>query len=272
MSTPTWTDEHSRLISIAEPDAPAATPQQLDRVWAHIRDSMPVSEPPRRRRTRALVSAGIAAATLSVGGAAVAGVFSAHTGRYPVDAEDLRLGGPGEKLDPAAPDYGTVVDEVTGDIPFPSDEAREISRQDQVKDGQREASGTGSVSTGALRFWTARAAVCAWANEWAAATTDGKLAEKVVAARMLEEAPTWRAVTDVDPKQTIRRRWIESTDADTGQDTSSWLLDNTEAGYFPLIRQAALEDDRAAMGSVLAKWGSCAPALMPDFPQALPQD
>ena len=272
MSTPTWTDEHSRLVTISAPEVPPATSQQLDRAWARVQADLAVSELPRRRRTRAVVSAGIAAATLTIGGVAMASVFSAHTGRYPVDAEDLRLGGPGEKLDPAAPDYGTVIDEVTGDIPFPSEGARGISRQNEVKDGRREVPGASSVSIGALRFWTARAAVCAWANEWAAATAERDPSAKALAARRLEAAPSWPAVTDVDPKQTIRYRWIESTDLETGQDTSSRVADNTEAGYFPLVRRAALADDRAAMGSVLAHWGACAPALMPDFPQALPQD
>lgn len=271
MSTPTWTDEYSQLVAAAEPHVAAATAEELDRVWIRIRDGVPVSRQPRRRRVRILLSAGIAAAVLGASGVAVAAVFSAHTGRYPVDSEDLRLGGPGERLDPAAPDYGTVIDEVTTDIPFPSDTARQIARQNEVNDGNREALGAGSVSTGALRFWTARAAVCAWANEWAAATDGGDMSAKAVAARRLQEAVAWPAVTDVDSEQTIQKRWIESTDVSTGQDTSSWVLDNTPAGYFPLIRQAAMEDDRAALGSVLAQWGTCAPALMPEFPAALEQ-
>ncbi|MFT4286189.1 hypothetical protein [Nocardioides sp.] len=214
----------------------------------------------------------MAAATLSIGGVAAAAVWSAHTGRFPVDAEDLRLGGPGEKLDPSAPDYGSVIDEVTADIPFPSEEARELSRASQVRDGRRgEAPGSTAVSTGALRFWTARAAVCAWANEWAAATTHADAATKAHASTMLEQSPTWPAVTDLDPVQTIKPSPWTYIDPTTGRTVHGTQYDNTEAGYFPLVQKATYDNDLNALGAVLAQWGSCDPDLMPDFPQALPQ-
>lgn len=269
MPRPTWTDEHSRLVAEAMPDVPAATRQEVDRTWSRVAGATVVAAPLRRRPVRLLVGVGIAAAVLSTGGVAVAGIISAHTGRYAVDAEDLRLGGPGERLDPAAPDYGAVVAEVTADVPFPSEKTRQISRQNEVRDGQREDHGRASVSTGALRFWTARAAVCAWANEWAAATAAGDASSAARAAQMLEKAPTWPAVTGVDRKQTVERVWIESVDPDTGEDTSSWVWDNTPAGYFPLVRQAVVDDDLEAMGSVLAQWGHCDPDLMPALARAV---
>lgn len=221
-----------------------------------------------------MISVGVAATALTVGGVAAASVWSAHTGHYPVGAEDLRLGGPGEKLDPAAPDYGSVIDVVTGDIPFPSDAARRISRESQVQDGrrEREAPGTSGVSTGAVRLWTARTAVCAWANEWAAATAQGISSTKAQASAMLQEAPTWPAVTDVDPDQVTKSTPFTYVDPTTGRTVNITAYDQTEAGYFPLVQKAAHRDDMDAMGAVLAQWGSCEPDLMPAFPQALPQD
>src|SRR5437870_5221440 len=58
-------------------------------------------------RHRALV---IAAAILAIGaGVAAAGtvIFSAHTGLFPTKAEQ-EMGGPGEALNPAAPDFRAV--------------------------------------------------------------------------------------------------------------------------------------------------------------------
>jgi hypothetical protein len=264
-----WTDEHARLVAETRPDAPVATQQELDRVWSRVREGLPAATPPRRRRRRAFIAAGVAAVAVASGAAAVADVISAHTGRYAVDAEDRRLGGPGERLDPAASDYGEVIDEITADVPFPDDASRVIARDEEVGSHRGEAPGTAAVSTGAVRFWTARAAVCAWANEWVVASGARDAAATAHAAAMLQEAPDWPAVTDLDPRQTIDRRWMRSTDAETGEDTSSWVMDNTPAGYFPLVREAAADGDRTELGAVLARWGACAPELVSDFPQAL---
>lgn len=105
---------------------------------------------------------GVLAGAVAIGavggaGAATAGVFSAHTGRGPVDAEDVELGGLGERLDPAAPDFATVLDEVTTDIEFPSSQARDRALSWEVKDLYSDAppDERATVSTGAL-FGTAR--------------------------------------------------------------------------------------------------------------------
>lgn len=160
-----------------------------------------MADTPSRRRARIVVGAVIAAAALGVGGVAAADIYTAGAARVPSMPRTKRLGGPGEKLDPTAPDYGTVIDEETTDIPFPSDEARQISRADLVADGRRDEPGSASVSTGAMRFWTARAAQCAWANEWVVAWEAGDDAASAEAAAMLVASPLdWPAVTDVDPK------------------------------------------------------------------------
>ncbi|WP_300399799.1 sigma factor-like helix-turn-helix DNA-binding protein [Nocardioides sp.] len=59
----------------------------------------------RRRRARVVVGGAVAAAVLGTTAVAAADLYSTHTGRGPVDAEDLRLGGPGERLDFGAPDF-----------------------------------------------------------------------------------------------------------------------------------------------------------------------
>jgi len=202
-------------------------------------------------------------------------VYSAHTGKYASDAEDRRLGGPGERLDPAAPDYATVLAQVTRDVPFPAERDREAFVQAEVSSDQRDAKpGRSTVSTGALRFWAARSAVCAWADQWAAATATSDAAAKAQATTMLEQAPTWPAVTTLDSKQAIRSKTVKMTDPTTGQTTRRVVSDDTPAGYFPLVRKAARADDVVQMGKVLAQWGSCSAygAAMPDFPQALPHE
>lgn len=217
-----------------------------------------------------MTAAALVAASLTVGGVATAAVYSAHTGRFPSDAEDVRLGGPGEELDPAAPDYGRVIADETQDIPFPTRAARDISRADLVKDGQREEPGTGSVSTGAMRLWTAQAAVCSWSNEWAAGSVAGDAARVSRASGMVTASSRWPAITDVDPKQTITYNKVTVVDATTGEETIETLPDNTEAGYLPLLISAVHRGDVDAVGRTLRRWVYCVPELMPDLPQAVP--
>ncbi len=275
MKASKWSDEHSRAISDAAGIEEPVSQREMDVTWHLIHEEISAAEArPRRRRMRAFLIMGVAAGVLGAGGVAVATVYSAHTGRYAKDAEDLRLGGPGEHLDPAAPDYRAVIDLATRDVPFPTARDRDSFLSAEVRSDQRGAvPGETSVATGAVRFWAARAAVCAWANQWAAATSAGDTVGKSAAGRMLEEAHRWRAVTDLDPRQTIRYTPMEVTDPSTGTTTTQLFEDNTEAGYFPLLRTAAAADDLTGMGGVLAKWGACEAygIAMSDFPQAKPQ-
>lgn len=255
MDTPPWTDEHSQAIAAATPHVPELTDAELDRTWATVRAGMRAPAAPRRSRARMLLAAALAAATVAVGGVAAAEIYSARTGKGPVDAEDLRLGGPGERLDPSAADFGTVIDEETTDVPFPSKETREISRERLVSLYGNDPRGYSGVSTGALRFWTARDAVCAWSNQWALATEAGDDPARAKAAAMLVAAPDWPAVTDVDPRQRIVFQPSET------------MPDNTPAGYFPLVREAVQDGDADELGRILSFWGVCG-GLVPDFPQA----
>jgi hypothetical protein len=171
---------------------------------------------------------------------------SAHTGEQPSDAEDIRLGGPGEELDPSGDDFAQVVLEVTTDIPFPSDQARAISAQFQYDDLHDEIDSR--VSTGALRGFVANDAICSWANAWAYAVTSADVAGQKAAAQALQGASAWPAVTDLDKRLAGRSRF--------------WFL--------PPAQQAALGVDVEAMGRALATHVMCLPALVPDLPQALP--
>jgi hypothetical protein len=171
---------------------------------------------------------------------------SAHTGEQPQDQEDVRLGGPGEQLDPSGDDFAAVVREVTTDIPFPSDQARAVSAQFQYDDMHDETDTR--VSTGALRGFVANDAICSWADAWAAAVTSGDAAGREAAAHALLGASSWPAVTDLDQRF-------------AGQSRFSFL---------PTAQRAALGDDLDVMGRALATHVFCNPALMPDLPQAVP--
>lgn len=263
-----WTDQHSRTIAAAAPDVPEPSATELDRIWRAVAPRPDACPSAPRRRVGVVVTAMVATGTLVVGGAAAAGVFTAHTGRYPSDAEDVRLGGPGERLDPAASDYGRVIDEETTDIPFPDTRSRAIARASLVADGQRDAPGSASVSTGAMRLWTAQAAICAWSNAWAA-SDEGSPARRR-ATDMIDASTTWPAVTDVDPVQRIRTIRQKVVD-ENGRTRVERLDDSTEAGYLPRLQEAAHGSDPAALGAVLRRWVVCQPDLMTALPQALPR-
>lgn len=236
-----WTDEHDRLTAYAAPPVADASDAELDRIWRRV---VAGQEPaPRRTRRRRRVVAGVAAVVvlLSASGVAAADLYSARTGRGPVDAEDLRLGGPGEKLVMTAPDYGQVVAEETADIPFPSDEARRFAVRLQVRDARG-----GVVSTGAVRAWVAASAVCAWANDWAVATRDGDEAGRAEATSRLREAPSWPAVVV-----------IESAQAASGEEPLFPYLDE--------LADAAEGRDLAAVASVFAGHTGYCRGLVPDL-------
>ena len=247
----TWTDEHAALVSAAAPTGPGV---ELDAVWARVaravaEDPGPTRRP--RRSLRAAVGAGVAATVLGLSGVAAADLLSARTGHGPVDAEDLRLGGPGEKLDPSVADFRQVLEEETADIPFPSATAWQVSIDEHVRDLQEGADPDypTRVSTGALRAWTAVHAICSWSNEWVVTGRTGDAAAHEEAARMLVDARHWSAITDLDPVQRA----------------------STQFAYLRLVARAVEGDDVAGLASVLADHAFCiGPSLVPDFRQALP--
>ena len=267
----TWTDEHARLVAAA---APSVDDPELDRVWARV--AAEVGGLPavarRRRPVRLVVGAGVAAIVLGASGVAAAGFISARTGHGPSDAESLRLGGPGEQLDPAGADFRDVLEEETTDIPFPDETARQVSIDEHVRDlhGRAGAPGTEGVSTGALRGWTAIHAVCSWANEWVVTGRHDDAARHDEAGRMLVEARTWPAITDLDPVQETRMVEQAVFERD-GSTTVEIIPDPTQFYYLRLVAAAVEADDVAGLGTALAENAYCiGPALVPDFKRALP--
>ena len=180
-------------MPVATPDLEAA----LDEIAQAI-----VRQPsgPRRRLSapRLRVAIVVTAIALLIGGgvAAGAGLFSAHTGIFPSKAETA-MGGPGEALDPAAPDFRAVALQVASDIPYPA--GYESWREFLIADEIRMDSGSGLVSTGALHGWFAASAFCAWVRSWRDAELAGDNAGAARAAQVVAQVPGWKAVTDEDP-------------------------------------------------------------------------
>lgn len=228
----------------------------LDRIGVSITSTeRPAARPHRRRRslrparTVLLVGAMLAAATATL---AVAATRSAHTGLYqptkrdiakadPANARRMRsqisMGGPGEFLDPSAPDFRQVALQVASDIPYPSgfDSWRDLLISDEIRmaDGATE-------TQGALHGWFAGSAFCAWVQTWRQADLSGNANAASAAAQMIAEAPAWKAVTDEDahPDATVR--------GDLGSVQYSLF------GWMLPYRDAVLAGDRGRVEHLLA--------------------
>lgn len=270
MRATSWTEEHDRLMVDAAPPFPEASDAELARVWNRVASAVEGDTKSPRRRGRVVVGAVVAAVVLGTSGIAAAEFYSAHTGKGPVDAEDLRLGGPGERLDPAAPDYGKVIAEETADIPFPSLETREFAVQDQVHDARFAVPGSERASVGAIRAWVADAALCAWSNQWAAANRDGNAADRAEAVGMIQAAPTWPAVVALDPDPYSRMKTMDVTD-DEGNTHTEHYRDESQFYYLGALGKAVQGQDLDTVAELLAdNNGYCRPELVPDLPKANP--
>jgi hypothetical protein len=163
-------------------------------ITARSRRSSPATWRPRlaRRRTALIVGAAVVALGAAVASAAV---LSAHTGLFPTKAEEA-MGGPGEALNPGAPDFRDVALEVASDIPYPA--GYESWRDFLIADEIRTADG-GVESTGALHGWFAASSFCAWVQTWRQADLASDVGTAARAAQMVSEATGWKAVTDEDP-------------------------------------------------------------------------
>jgi hypothetical protein len=269
MRATSWSDEHDRLVADTAPPVPEPSEGELDRVWTHVAARIS-SGGRRRRRWGRIVAAGIGAIVLGTSGLAAAELYTAHTGKGPVDAEDLSLGGPGERLDPAAPDYGKAVAQAIADIPFPNDASRVFAIQDQVHDARFAKPGDERVSVGALRAWVADAALCSWSNQWAAATRDGDEAARAQAIEMIHDAPSWPAVVAIDPKPYSRTERQEVTDPN-GNTYTEVVPDESQFYYLGDLGRAVHGRDVDAVATLLAaNNGYCRAQLVPDLPKADP--
>lgn len=269
MRTP-WTTEHDRLLEASAPSFPEPGTADVDRVWSRVTAGFDELRPRRRRPASLIVGSLVAAAMVGTSTVAVAEHHSAHTGRGPVDAEDLRLGGPGERLDSGASDYGRVVSEETADIPFPSEAFRRAAVENQLHDARFDVPGRGSVATGALRAWVADAALCAWSNQWAVATRAGDVAERDEAIGVIRSAPTWPAVVALDPAPYSRIETMEVVDRN-GVSHTEHLRDDSQFYYLTALASAVQGDDVSRVAGILAENnGYCRPNLVPDLPAADP--
>lgn len=265
-------DELAGLVAAAMPQVDDPTPAEMDSVWSRVAPGL-TSSPVRRRRLRVVMGAGLAAVVVGTGGVAAADYFSAHTGHGPSDAEDLELGGPGERLDPAGADFRTVLDEETRDIAFPSDAVRQrvlgLWVDDQTRDHPRP--GETGVSTGALRGWIAENAVCSWADEWARALRAGNRTAEEAAADQLTGAQEWPAITALDPEQRRSPITVYGTDGKTGE-TLDWapVEDRSMFYYLTLLPEAVDQHDLSRVAWLLRRDAFCVPVGMSNLPRALP--
>lgn len=191
-----WSERHSSAVRETAPEVPAFTASEQFALWQRVEDAATPLGARRARRWKAVVAGVVAVGALGFAGAAYANVLSAHTGRGPVDAEDLELGGPGERLNPGAPDFAAVLDKMTADIRFPSTQSRDSALSWEVEDLYDE--GPGSVSTGALRLWVAGHALCSWSDTWAVAVRTGDAAMQERVAEVILGARSWPAIADID--------------------------------------------------------------------------
>lgn len=233
-TTRDWADGPGEAVRRAAPVVPGLTTAEREAVQRRLAAS---PEPRPRRRWR-VVAAVAATCVIGTTGAATAGMFSAHTGRGPADAEDVELGGPGERLDAAAPDFAEVLDGLTADIVFPSPSTRSRALAWQVDD---LSTSHALVSEGSVRLWTAGNALCAWTNEWAVAAREGDTTARQAAARVIRRARGWPAITDTDPH----------------------LAGDSEFSWLPALERAVSDGDPDAARAPLHDHGACLPGLAP---------
>ncbi|KAA1376338.1 hypothetical protein [Aeromicrobium fastidiosum] len=234
-----WTDDHGPALRAAAPEVPQLTPEHESELWQQIECAGRQPVVRRTRRWRTVVAGIVAVGAVGVAGAATANVLSAHTGRFASDAEDLELGGPGERIDPAAPDFATVLDGATRDIHFPSLWTRANALSWEVGDLSDEDT---VVSMGALRLWIASHAVCSWTDRWAAALRTGDEPAEDEAAAVILSARTWPSITDTDDE----------------------LANESEASWLPVLERAVRSEQPSAAAAAL-NGQACMPGLAPEL-------
>jgi len=135
-------------------------------------------------------------ATIGIGAAVAGGSqLSAHTGHFQ-PKKYIPMGGPGEDLNPAAPDFRTVALQISSDIPWPDGYE---SWRDSLISFEISRGGGGEMTTGALHGWFAMSSFCAWVQTWRYADLTGNSSAAAKAAQVISEAPGWKAVIDEDP-------------------------------------------------------------------------
>jgi hypothetical protein len=226
----------------------------LDELGAAIA-ARPRPVPIRKRRIvkrRVLIL--VAAVVLALGATvAVASVLTAHTGRYPTPADEA-MGGPGELLNPTAPDFRGVLRQISADIPYPPgyEYWRDFFISDEVRTDAGETDTL--VSTGAIHGWLAASAYCAWIQSWRQADLRRDTAAAARAKAVIAAAPGWKAVTDEDPHPDAS---VPGDDGSIQYSLFGWMLP---------YRAAVLDGDRGAVEHLLATaYGSKCGVSDPDW-------
>jgi len=249
-------DRLDTLLSEADPVVLSTV--QTARVAAALDDlGTAIARPPERpvvvrKRRATLGRPGVVVVVITIATASVAaGFLRAHTGQFQPTQTDiahagakdaarmrseLAMGGPGEFLDPAAPDFRAVALQLASDIPYP--QGYESWRDFLISREVATASG-GTESSGALHGWFAGSAFCAWVQSWRKADVAGETRAAEQAAEVVSEAPGWKAVTDEDPHPQA------SVPADMG--TTYTLF-----GWMLPYRAAVLAGDRVRLEQLLA--------------------
>ncbi|MGD0166261.1 MAG: hypothetical protein ABSC51_03105 [Gaiellaceae bacterium] len=193
----------------------------------------------RRVITRPRAALVIGFAVVGTGAAvAASSQLSAHTGQY-MPKREVPMGGPGEILNPSAPDFKDVALQISSDIPFPK--AYERWREAVIAANSfSETDVQVSVSSGALHGFFAMSAFCAWVLDWRHAEVAGDTAAAGRAAQVISEAPSWEAVTDEDPHPD------PTVPGDGG------FIHSTVFGWMLPYRDAVLAGDRAHVEHLLA--------------------
>lgn len=268
-----WTGQHERLVEGAASSVPPPDDDAVRSTWTDVlrRTEQLSAKPARRprRRLRSGLVGAIVVCVLATSGWAAAEIYTARTGQGPIDAEDLRLGGPGEKLALDAPDLPEVITEESSDIPFPDESARRLAIRQQVEDARRSGPGV-QGTTGAIRAWLADAALCSWADQWAHATRSGDATARAEAVEAILASPTWPAVTALDPEP-FSRVETQRVRGEDGRVRVERFRDESQFFYLAALGDAALGTDVDALGEVLARNnGQCRPFMIPHLPEADP--
>lgn len=194
---------------------------------------------------RATIALAALIAALSAGVATGAALLGAHTGIFPSKA-DQAVGGPGEALNPAASDFRTVALQISSDIAYPKGYAswRDWVIAEQAPTAEDGPGGTrfpaGLISSGALHGWFAGSAFCAWVQSWRQADIAGDRRSEGLAAQVIAEAPSWKAVHAEDPHP------------DPAAANDQGALSGTLFGWLLPYRTAVLSGDLSRVDDLLA--------------------
>jgi len=231
----------------------------LDEIGAEISGRSRQSSPRRTRwlsisKPRAALVIGFA--TIGIGAAVAGGSqLSAHTGHFKPTVQEIAQvaktnpekakmmqaevggGGPGEDLKLWAPDFREVALQYSSDIPFPK--AYEQWREVVSAEAARPETDVLETS-GAIRGLTAMSAFCAWVLDWRYADMTGNSEVAAEDAKVISEAPEWKAVKDEDPHPDPN-----ALEASNGWGTNSLF------GWMLPFRDAVLSGDNAQVTHLL---------------------